>query len=138
MQESESTRPQAVRKKKVAEMSREDLLVLVRDILDAKQRAEDLFKQAEEENVNLKSRLAKMVEDQRSKQSEEDAVVYKVVSERDMLKQKTVELVTNLKSEKSKNAELSSALDRVRLQLQLADDRAREISASLVTQQSGK
>ena len=138
MEGPESTRQQAVRKKKISEMSREDLIVLVRDVLDLKKRAEDLSKQTEDENATLKSRLAKLVDDQRGKQFEEEALVHKIVGERDALKQKTVDLVTKLKSEQLKNAELLSSLENARLLLEQSDDRARELSASFLAKAKGE
>jgi hypothetical protein len=114
----------AAKKKRIADMSRDELVNALEEKQSKLHIAENLYKDTEEEKQKLLLRISKLISEQRQQldSNENQIILDKVINERDTLKQKALELINRSKAAQLRINELSSDNDRLQSLLKASED----------------
>ena len=126
------------RKKRVDDMSREELISVVKEKSTKLQVAEELFKSAEEEKQDLLVRVSQMIEAQKKQLEGSDGLTEKVIAERDLLKTKALELISRSKAAQTKIVELTAENARYQSEIQAREVTIQSLQTELVTLREGR
>jgi hypothetical protein len=108
-------------RKQADDMSRDELISVVKDKAARLQVAEELFKNAEEEKQNLLVRVSQMIDHQRKQLDGTDGITEKITAERDLLKTKALELIGRGKAAQAKIIDLTAEVTKCRSELQASE-----------------
>ena len=119
------------RRKRPDDMTKEELVLVVKDKTKKLQVAEELFKTAEEEKQSLMVRISQMIENQKKQLDSGDGVTEKIIAERDVLKTKALELISRGKAAQAKITDLSGQVTRYQAELRASEASNEELRRQL-------